>query len=134
MNINPLKRTAETFVNISCCASPFNTKRNFQSVHTVYSRVSCDLHQALLAGLPARLCTPATPPATGALLKLPFHVDAIRTLTPVTDHSPFTVITTMYGFHHCRTIRAFEVEHTLISEFSALNKRLFLKYICVKHT
>lgn len=47
MNINPLKRTAETFVNISSCASPFNTEQNLQFVHKVCSRVSCDWHQAL---------------------------------------------------------------------------------------
>jgi hypothetical protein len=48
-NINPLKRTAETLVNVSSCATPFNTKRKLQFVQVVYSRVSSDLHQALLA-------------------------------------------------------------------------------------
>jgi hypothetical protein len=67
------------------------------------------------------------PPATGALLKLPFHVDVIGTLTSATDHSPFTIIAAMYGFYHCCTITGFELEHLLISEFSDLNRGLFLK-------
>ena len=127
INSNPLKRTAETFVNISSCASPFNTKRNLHFVHIVHSRVSWDLHQALLAGLLARRCTTAMPPATGALLKLPFHVDVKRTLTSVIDHSLSTIIAAMVGLYHCRTTAALQLEHVLISEFSALYKRLFLK-------